>query len=332
MTSGHEGADGPAHTALIIDSDNELLNTLLPELRRSAGRYDEVLLVIGRDTRTMLAEHLGDLGGALHWRDPSAFYQRLGFAYEGFRRYLAEQHAAGHRVHVIAEPDLAGGVDAGMHADRAAAYLAYEAVCNDTYAPYDAAVTCIWNQRHHLTGVLDGVRATHRYLLTTAGRVPSPTYQGPERYLAGRQDLSLQPAPADVDHEVVLTEVADLSRLRAVLYPWADQHHFAGESADDLVTATVEVAANGLRHGAAPVHVRAWHGQDTLIVQCDDSAGRPIPATAGYRRPQPAGAAPGGRGLWLARQLADIVITDTAPGCTSVRLHFPYGVMHRSPA
>jgi anti-sigma regulatory factor (Ser/Thr protein kinase) len=288
--------------------------------------------VVGNDARTVLAEHVGDLGGALRWSDPSAFYQRLGFAYEGFRRYLADQHTAGRRVHVVAEPDLDGGVDAGMHADRAAAYLAYEAVCNETYDPYDGAVTCIWSRRHHPAAVLDGVRATHRYLLTPAGRVPSSLYRGAERYLTQRYDPPLPPAPADVDHDVSLAEVADLSRLRAVLQPWVDKHGFAEEAADDVVVAAVEVAANGLRHGTTPVRVRCWHRRRTLIVQCDDSAGRLIPATAGYRRPQLADASPGGRGLWLARQLADVVITESVPGRTSVRLHFPYEVMHRTPA
>ncbi|MEV4350301.1 sensor histidine kinase [Actinoplanes sp. NPDC049596] len=319
------------HTALITDSGDELLTVLASELRRSAGRYDEILLVVGEDTRTALAEHIGDVDGVLRWGDPSAFYQRLGFAYENFRHYLAEQHTAGRRMHVIAEPDLDTGVDAGLHADRTAAYLAYEAVCNDSYAPYDGAVTCIWNRRHHPAAVLDGVRATHRYLLTPAGRLPSPLYLGAERYLTQRHNLPLQPAPADVDHELVLTDVADLSRLRTVLRPWAGKHHFAEEPADDVVVAAVEVAANGLRHGTTPVRVRAWNGHDTLIVQCDDTAGRPIAATAGYRRPQMTGAAPGGRGLWLARQLADVVITESVPGRTSVQLHFPYEVMHPTP-
>jgi anti-sigma regulatory factor (Ser/Thr protein kinase) len=332
MTSRQERGHGTEHTALIIDSDDELLTALPPELRRSTGRYDETLLVVGKDTRTVLAEHLGDIDGAPSWGDPSAFYQRLGFAYEGFRRYLAQEHAAGRRVQVVAEPDLAGGVDAAMHTDRAAAYLAYEAVCNETYAPYDGAVTCIWDQRHHPAAVLDGVRATHPYLLTPAGRVPSPSYLGTGRYLTERQGQPLPPVPADTDHDMALVEVGDLSRLRSVLHPWAGEHQFAGEPADDIVMAAVEVAANGLRHGAAPVRVRAWHRHDTLIVQCDDSAGRPIPAAAGYRHPRLAGTAPGGRGLWLARQLADVVLTDSVPGRTSVRLHFPYEVMHRGPA
>jgi hypothetical protein len=59
----------------------------------------------------------------------------------------------------------------------------------------------------------------------------------------------------------------------------------------------------------------------TLIVQVDDDGGRPVPPTAGYRPPRPT--QHGGRGLWLARQMADTVAVHTTPNRTSVRLHFP---------
>jgi anti-sigma regulatory factor (Ser/Thr protein kinase) len=319
---------GLAHTAMIARSDTDLATVLVPELRRSAERYDETLLVVGEHTRRVLGAQVGALSGTVRWGDQAGFYRRLGFAYEEFRRYLAAQHDAGRRVHVVAEPDLAGGVDAGMRADRAAAYLAYEAVCNQTYARYGSAVTCLWNSQDHSRPVLDGVHATHPYVLTPAGPVPTPAYLAPQRYLTERQDLPWRPVPAHLDHEMVLTEVAGLSRLRSVLHTWAVEHHFAEEPADDLVVAAVEVAANGLRHGAPPVRICAWRHRDTLIVQCDDSAGRSVPATAGYHRPEPADATPGGRGLWVARQLADVVLTHSTSGRTCVRLHFPYQVMH----
>lgn len=40
---------------------------------------------------------------------------------------------------------------------------------------------------------------------------------------------------------------------------------------------------------------------------------------------------PSQRGLWLARQLADVVQARTADGVTSVRLYFPYRLTHRNP-
>jgi len=83
------------------------------------------------------------------------------------------------------------------------------------------------------------------------------------------------------------------------------------------------VASNGLVHGAPPVRVRGWHFASALVVQIDDAGGRAVPSTAGYYPPT---MRPGsGRGLWLARQLADVVTAYTGSSVTSVRLHFPSG-------
>ena len=96
-----------------------------------------------------------------------------------------------------------------------------------------------------------------------------------------------------------------------------------------MVIAVAEVATNGLVHGLPPVRVRAWGQGDTLVVQVDDAAGRPLPPLAGY---VPPGTDPdAGRGLWLARQLADVVSVHTEGRTTSVRLHFPHEVTHRNP-
>ncbi|GAA2845720.1 hypothetical protein Acy02nite_47330 [Actinoplanes cyaneus] len=317
-----------AHTALIIDADLDLPRVLEPELHRSAEIYDEVLLVVSARTRAVLADAAADVPGhILSWGDPASFYQRLGSAYEAFRRYLAAQHQAGRRVHVIAEPDLLSTVDARFHADRAAAYLAYEAVGNHTFAIGRSAVTCIWDHRDHGDAIIDAVRATHAYELTGTGPAPSPHYLSPERYLSERHDTPMRSAPPHVDRDLTLHDVAELSALRSLLGAWAADRGFAGEAIEDLTVAVVEVATNGLRHGGAPVHVRAWHHGDTLVVQCDDAGNQPIPATAGYYRPHPLAATTGGRGLWLARQLADVVTVSAAPGRTTVRLLFPRRLM-----
>jgi len=63
--------------------------------------------------------------------------------------------------------------------------------------------------------------------------------------------------------------------------------------------------------------------------QVEDAGGVPVPPTAGYL--PPAVDQVGGRGMWIARQLADIVSTHTSAGKTLVRMSFPVPVT-RSPA
>ncbi len=310
------------HEALIIETDRDL-GMLAAELTRSAKLYDEVLVVVGERARAVLADLAEDLPDSVCWRTPDGFYQRLGFAYDRFRRYLSDEHRAGRWAHVITEPDLTRGVDAGLRADRVAAYLEYEAICNRTYALNASTVTCVWDCRNHPATVIDRVRATHPYLVTPAGRTPSPDYLHPERYLADRHHVPMRTPPADVDHDVCVGEVAELSGLRVTMSGWATEYQVVAEAREDLVMAVVEVATNGLRHGGPPVRVRAWHHGGTLLVQCDDAGARPIPVDAGYLRPDPVAAVAGGRGLWLARQLADVVTVRSEAGRTSVRLHFP---------
>jgi anti-sigma regulatory factor (Ser/Thr protein kinase) len=323
----HRHEDVFAHTALIIGSDEDLRTGLVPQLRRSLGSGERVMMVVSEHTATVIRTELGPMSAGLEWGDQSAFYRRLGMAFEAFRRHLAQRHAAGSRVHVIAEPDLIRGHTVDTPVDRVAAYLSYEAMCNQVYAPYGSAVTCIWNRRHHTASILDGVRQVHNYALTASGRVPNLDYIRPVDYLAGAGHSASQTLPPHRDIELHLVNGGQLHLLHAVVRPWAAEHRFDARAADDVILAVSEVTTNGLVHGAVPVHVCGWHRGDTLIVQVDDAGGRPIPPTAGFCPPREDSSV-GGRGLWLARQLADVVTVHTTAGRSTVRLYFPREVMH----
>jgi hypothetical protein len=95
------------HAALIIDSDDTVRTHLIPALRDSLANGEDVLMVVSSQTESVVRDELGTRSDELDWGDPTAFYRRLGLTYDGFRRYLAEQHAAHHRVQVVTEPDIA---------------------------------------------------------------------------------------------------------------------------------------------------------------------------------------------------------------------------------
>lgn len=317
-----------SHAALIVDSDDSLRTRLLPALHASLDRELPILMVVGPHIARVVREGLGRLSDRVEWGEPSAFYQRLGFAFEGFRRYLAAQYAQGRPVHVVAEPDIATDADDPGPVDRTAAYLPYESMCNQVYAAYGCPVTCIWDSRRHPTLVIENVRSLHTHEVTDTGRMPTSDHVTPAQYLAGRNDIPLTMPPPVTDLDLTLFGVGDLSALRMVIGSWAEEASFTVAAADDVVIAGTEVTTNALVHGSAPVRVRAWQHAETLVVQIDDSAGRPLPAYAGYLPPNTD--AECGRGLWLARQLADVLTVHTGGGITSVRLYFPYGVTHRS--
>jgi anti-sigma regulatory factor (Ser/Thr protein kinase) len=174
----------------------------------------------------------------------------------------------------------------------------------------------------------------HGYEVQDDGGQPSAGYVGPRDFLADRDRLPLTP-PATVDWEVTLGSVDDLPALRRLVRDWAQVGGFASSATADVTLAVNEIATNGLTHGAPPVWVRAWAQpgptrHDTLTVQVDDRGGRELPLLGGYQPPDEKQDRT--RGLWLARQLADVVQTYTGDGATAVRLRFPHQLTHQRPA
>jgi anti-sigma regulatory factor (Ser/Thr protein kinase) len=321
---------GFRHAALIVDSDETLRYRLVPRLRKSIERNAPVLMVVGADTERMVRAEFGASSDRLDWGDPGAFHQRLGFAFEGFRTYLAAQHAAGRQVHVVAEPDLSAGVSRDIPFDRAWAYLSFEAMCNSAYAGFGCPITCIYDSRRQPDRIIGNVRTVHDHEVTADGDVVNDRHVPPAEFLAGRNEVPLSAPPRLTDLDLPVRRAEDLGDLARAVASWAGSREFADQAIDDVVTAVAEIATNGLVHGEQPVRVRAWWQGDTLVAQVDDAGGRPLPALAGYVAPRTDPDT--GRGLWLARQLADAVSVHTEPRMTSVRLHFPHEVTHRNPA
>jgi len=94
-----------------------------------------------------------------------------------------------------------------------------------------------------------------------------------------------------------------IETLRQQVTRLATRGGFA-DRADDLALALVEVLANALEHGKPPVRVRAWLDGRLVIEVADQGSGFDLaivpdspPTHHGHR----------GRGLWIVRQLVDVM-------------------------
>jgi anti-sigma regulatory factor (Ser/Thr protein kinase) len=126
--------------------------------------------------------------------------------------------------------------------------------------------------------------------------------------------------PPDLDLDVHLDSADDLAALRRLLRDWGVACALSDHDIDDIVIAVDEIATNAVEHGQPPAHVRAWTTPDALFVQVDDHGRTRIPATIGCNRPPTD--ARRGRGIWIARHLADVLTTHTGPTGTTVALRF----------
>jgi anti-sigma regulatory factor (Ser/Thr protein kinase) len=93
------------------------------------------------------------------------------------------------------------------------------------------------------------------------------------------------------------------------------------DDTDSVMIAVGEVVTNALQHGVPPVRLRAWTTEHAARVNVCDRGRGPIPDTAGYRPPGPGSER--GVGLWLTRQLTDVLTTRSDAAGTTVELRFP---------
>jgi len=124
--------------------------------------------------------------------------------------------------------------------------------------------------------------------------------------------------PSPPNDAMYHTYRSDLSQVRALVLQQAREAGLPEGRANDLVLAVSEVAANTLRHTQGPGTLTIWHDSDEVVCEIRDS-GTITDPQAGQRKPPPN--ASGGHGLWLVRQVCDLVeLTSDATG-TTIRMH-----------
>jgi anti-sigma regulatory factor (Ser/Thr protein kinase) len=307
------GTGGFAHMAVFYDSDEQLRELMLPYLEEGLRYHEKILLVVSEAAGRVLRGALGNAAKRLQWGSSELCYDRLGRIFGGFDDYLAQQRCAGVPARMIGE------FDSATSPERLRQYLRYESMANEVYAPYGYPVVCLWDQRRYAPDVLADVRAVHPQLLDTGGAIDNAEYRMPIDYLT-REQTPPPAAPKDPDLDVHLDSADDLSALRRRLRRWGggvvnDQDN------DDIIIAVDEIATNALEHGHPPARVRGWTTLEALFVRVDDHGSDRIPTTTGYRRPSTD--ARRGRGIWIARHLADVLTTHIGSTGTTVVLMFP---------
>ncbi|MDA0632062.1 ATP-binding protein [Nonomuraea sp. MCN248] len=110
-----------------------------------------------------------------------------------------------------------------------------------------------------------------------------------------------------------------LARTRHVLRRAARAHGLDGIRLDDFLLAADECVVNAVRHGGGGGRVVLWCADGVLRCEISDQ-GPGIPERVLAGTSLPSSAAPGGRGIWLTRRLADEAEFVTGPGGTVVRL------------
>ena len=170
--------------------------------------------------------------------------------------------------------------------------------------PYDAA--SIGDE------IMEKVAQSHPCLQREGHREPSATFEPDPDCFAGELPPPVT-APAVFDFDV-----SGLGEVRRRVAAAAEESGMDPLGVADVATATSELAANSVMHGGGSGALRLWRDYGRLLVEVEDR-GRIEDPLVGRLRPSVS--QEGGRGLWLANKLCDLVQIRSGERGTVVRLH-----------
>jgi anti-sigma regulatory factor (Ser/Thr protein kinase) len=123
-----------------------------------------------------------------------------------------------------------------------------------------------------------------------------------------------QPGPAP---HLVAFGPGEVAAVREICTALGLEAGLPRERADDLTAAVHEVAANSLLHGGGRGTLSFWTEADRVVAQVQDAGHLDLHAGES----EPALDEETGRGLWLVRQLCDLVQIRSNASGTTIRLH-----------
>lgn len=222
-----------------------------------------------------------------------------------------DAHAGDERVWGIGEPAWAGRSPAQLVECRHHEALVNVALGDragvDLLCPYDTATLP--------PDVIEGACATHPVVSTAAESGPSPSYVDVGD--GGSLLREALPAPPATAGEIEIAP-GDLAAARHHVEQLAVKVGLATADATDIALAVDEVVTNSERHGGGLGRLTAWLDAGMLVCEVRDG-GHLTDPLVGRRRPPPTQV--GGRGLWIANRLCDLVQVRSSAAGTVVRLH-----------
>lgn len=143
----------------------------------------------------------------------------------------------------------------------------------------------------------------------------SADFTEPASYYASR-DTPLAPRPPTGVEWIPIH--ADLAPVRQFVAEHAPRLGVSLQRLDDYILAVNEIATNVLRHGGGKGEARMWATDRRVVCEITDT-GTATGNFLGFLRADPHSER--GHGLWIARQICDLLEMRTGPSGTTVRLH-----------
>lgn len=298
------------HAAAFFDDQADFVRQAVPVVQAALARGEPVAAALHPATEGALADALGAPDGLVLLNDTAG-------THDSSAQTLAARRAR--ELRGIAG-DYGTATVLSEHTTRldgfdGSFWTELDAALNIACADIPVSLTCFYPEMALHRGIIRGARRNHPLLLVRGELRQNLDHRSPAEVLTefppagppilGPPDLRLRFRAWQL-HEV-------RSTLERILL--ADG--YGRGRAEDVVLAINEIATNAVEHGTLEAELLVWIDSEGLTCEIHDH-GRLAERLPGLRTPLPGERR--GRGLWVARQLCDLLQVWTDQGGTHVRV------------
>jgi anti-sigma regulatory factor (Ser/Thr protein kinase) len=298
------------HEAFLYRGDDDFLASTVPFVLDAVSLGQPVMAAVTLPRLVQLQAAVGADAPGVRYVDMGELGANPARIIPAWRAFVDECAGDGQPVRGIGEP-----VWAGRRATEIEECQLHEALLNLAVEPDTPLwLLCPYDADALAPPVIEEAARSHPSLREGEHYRGSTTYGGVHHVdvlFGGRLP---DPPP---DTSTVTYERDDVAEIRRLVTRHAREAGLNADRATDLTLAATEVATNSVRHGGGRGVLRLWRQGDAVVCEFTDR-GHITDPLAGRRTPSLS--AEGGRGLWLANQLCDLVQIRSGPSGTAVRL------------
>jgi anti-sigma regulatory factor (Ser/Thr protein kinase) len=301
---------GYCHEALLYGDQDEFLREVLAFIREGTDRGEPILVAVSMRKTTALKAELGSDADDVAFVDMDSLGWNPARIIPAWAGFLTNH--PGQRVRGIGEP-----IAPGQDSEKRAECHRHEALLNTAFTDVQFWLLCPYDLSALDPQTVDEARRNHPFVRTNGQSATSPLYPGSQALAEPLTKALRRPPTSSPTLDFGPEEVAEVRQFVA------DQAQRVGLEAaaiEDLVLAANEVATNSIRHGGGGGTVTAWQDAGWLYCEFSDRglltdplAGRTLPSIY----------TDGGRGLWIANQICELVQIRVHESGSQVRLRIP---------
>jgi anti-sigma regulatory factor (Ser/Thr protein kinase) len=298
------------HEAFLYRGDVGFLAGTTPFIQAGLAAGERVLVAVTEAKIELLRSALGEQARAVSFADMTELGRNPARIIPAWQRFVTECSASGRVARGVGEP-----IWAARRAVEITECEVHETLLNAAFAGAPWRLQCPYDADALDATVIDGVRRSHPILLADGDRWLSTGYLGPDAATTVLDGALAEPATSP---EGLPFDRTNLAAVRRMVAGHADTLGIDRRRACELALAAHEIATNSLRHGGGRGFLRVWSEPEAMICEIRDRGhitdplvGRELPPTGDE----------GGRGVWLANQLCDLVQVRSSPAGTVIRLH-----------